>query len=203
MTWFDRHPEDLAEQCEPSEALAAVAAQDELTPQQLAVLDVYLNHWVVMLMLRPQDKEGVLELQHLCELAFDLAQPVPETLPFKARLEAFGDLLEGKRRVLQANAAEQAPKLLQEDKILELLSKGGCKQSDLEKSLKLGASRVSQLLGILEAQGKIVRRRTGKENTVSLPATAAPAKPETDNNREQIHVLPYSLGKDIFGTQPA
>lgn len=179
MSWFDRHPEDLAEQSEPAEALAALRALDELTPAQLAVLDVYLNHWVLVVLLRPHDREGILEVQQLCEMAQDMAQDVPEAQAFCARLEAFGDLLEGRRRILQANTmqanntqanATQTPfKLLHEDAILALASTGQCRQADLMADLKLSAGRVSQVLGVLEAQGKIVRQRKGKESWVSLP----------------------------------
>ena len=184
MSWFDRNPEDLAEQSEPAEALAALRALDELTPAQLAVLDVYLNHWVLVVLLRPQDREGILEVQQLCELAQDMAQEVPEAQAFRTRLEAFGDLLEGKRRLLQANAmqanntqanamqanATQTPfKLLHEDAILALARPAPYKQADLMADLKLSAGRVSQVLGVLEAQGKIVRQRKGKESWVSLP----------------------------------
>ena len=53
MTWFDRHPLDLAEQSEPAEALAAVKALDALTARDMAVLDVCLEHWVLALLTRP------------------------------------------------------------------------------------------------------------------------------------------------------
>lgn len=174
MTWFDRHPDDLAEQSEPAQALAAVRAQDELTAAQLAVLDVYLNHWVLAILLRPQDREGVLELHQLCELAQDLAQKVPEAQAFCPRFEAFADLLEGKRRVLQAKLVEMPFKLLHEDAILAQANGEGCKQSDLVTALNLSAGRISQLLGVLEAQGKILRQRKGKESWVSLPVAFQP-----------------------------
>ena len=196
MSWFDRNPEDLAEQSEPAEALAALRALDELTPAQLAVLDVYLNHWVLVVLLRPQDREGILEVQQLCELAQDMAQDVPEAQAFRARLEAFGDLLEGKRRVLQANTmqanATQAPpfKLLHEDAILALASPAPYKQADLMADLKLSAGRVSQVLGVLEAQGKIVRQRKGKESWVSLPLrVSAPAASGFGNVVQQMFGL--------------
>lgn len=186
MNLFDRHPEDLAEQSEPAQVLAALRAVKELTIAQLAVLDVYLNHWVLLVLLRPRDREGILEVQQLCELAQDMMQELNLNVledqatvqSLRARFEAFGDLLEGKRRVLQGDQAETAPKLLHEEAILELASHPLCKQLDIAGSLNLSAGRVSQLLGVLESRGKIIRQRRGKESWVSLPAKAtAAAKP--------------------------
>lgn len=176
MNWFDRHPEDLAEQSEPAEALAALRALDELTAAQIAAMDVYLNHWVLVVLLRPQDHDGILEVQQLCGLAGVLSGSAAETEVFRVRWKAFGDLLEGKRTALQVNAAEASFKLLHEDAILKRASQPDCKQTDLVKELKLSAGRVSQLLGVLEAQGKIVRQRKGKECRVSLPAAGKDAE---------------------------
>lgn len=169
MNWFDRHPEDLAEQSEPAEALAALRTLDELTQSQIIALDVYLNHWVLVLLLRPQDSDGILEVQQLCSLARVLAGTAAESEAARIRWKAFSDLLEGKRNALQVNATAAPFKLLHEETILQLAGQPECRQSDLIKELKLTAGRVSQLLGTLEAQGKIVRQRRGKESWVSLP----------------------------------
>ncbi|OGB30012.1 MAG: hypothetical protein A3F78_08690 [Burkholderiales bacterium RIFCSPLOWO2_12_FULL_61_40] len=176
MNWFDRHPEDLAEQSEPAEALAALRALDALTPAQIAAMDVYLNHWVLVVLLRPNDREGLLEVQQLCGLARVLTGNAAETEAFRIRWKAFGDLLEGKRNALQVNAVEAPFKLLHEDAILMHASHPECRQSDLVTELKLSAGRVSQLLGTLEAQGKIVRQRKGKESWVSLPVAGKDAE---------------------------
>lgn len=178
MSWFDRHPEDLAEQSEPAEALAALRALDELTPSQLVAMDVCLNQWVMVVLLRPRDREGVLEVQQLCELAQDLAPDTAQADVFRTRWKAFGDLLEGKRHALQREAIETPVKLFHEDAILEKARHDSCKQSDLVRALKLSPGRVSQLLGVLEAQGKVVRQRRGKESWVSLPP-ATQSAPKT------------------------
>lgn len=170
MTWFDRHTEDLAEQSEPSEALHALRQLDLLTPEQVRALDVYLTHWVLVVLLRPQDREGILEVQDLCGLARVLAARAPQSDLFLTRWKAFGDLLEGKRHAMHVNDVEVPIKLLHEDAILARVKQVPCKQSDLVDMLHLSAGRVSQLLGVLEAQGKIVRQRKGKESWVSLPS---------------------------------
>ncbi len=173
--WFDRNPDDLAERSEPAEALAAVRAQDHLNAQHLAVLDVFLNHWVLAALQRPDDREGVLELQQLCELAHDMAEPDAQAQAFCPRLEAFGDLLEGKRRTLQAVATGVPFKLFHEDDIFQTLAQGETKQADLVAQLKLSAGRVSQILGVMESKGQIVRARRGKESWVALPAVPVQA----------------------------
>lgn len=197
MSWFDRHPEDLAEQSEPAEALAALRALDELTPAHIAAMDVYLSHWVLMVLLRPQDREGILEVQQLCGLARVLSGSAADTEAFRIRWKAFGDLLEGKRNALQVNATEAPFKLLHEEAILQLAS-DGCPQSTVVTRLKLSAGRVSQLLGTLEAQGKIVRQRKGKESWVSLPVAAqAPTAPAP------VSVHADSVSKTFFGWKKA
>ncbi len=196
-SWFDKNPDDLAERSEPAEALAAVRAQDQLDAQQLAVLDVFLNHWVLTALQRPNDREGVLELQQLCELAHDMAAPDDaEAQAFRPRLEAFGDLLEGKRRTLQALATGVLPKLFHEDDILQTLAKGETKQGDLVVQLRLSAGRVSQILGVMESKGQIVRARRGKESWVALPAVAAQAPLQQATHRMGIIV------RGMFGHNP-
>lgn len=194
--WFDRNPDDLAERSEPAEALAAVRAQDSLNASQLAVLDVFLNHWVLAALQRTNDREGVLELQQLCELAGDVADASAEAQMFCPRLEAFGDLLEGKRRTLQAVATGVPFKLFHEDEILQTLAKGETRQADLVAQLKLSAGRVSQILGVMESKGQIVRARRGKESWVALPAvpTQAPT--------QRAHLRTGNIVRDMFGQNP-
>lgn len=170
--------------------MAAVRAQDNLSAGQLAVLDVFLNHWVLAALQRPNDREGVLELQQLCELAHDMAEPDAQAQAFCPRLEAFGDLLEGKRRTLQAVATGVPFKLFHEDDILQTLAKGETKQADLVAQLKLSAGRVSQILGVMESKGQIVRARRGKESWVALPAVTAQATP---------HLTPHRMGNIVQG----
>ncbi|ROZ76168.1 hypothetical protein EEB15_13510 [Ramlibacter sp. WS9] len=189
----------MAEQSEPAEALEALRGLDELTAPQLVALDVYLNQWVMVVLLRPKDREGVLEVQELCELAQDLTPNTTEAQAFRTRWKAFGDLLEGKRHALQVEAVEVPVKLLHEDAILERASEGPCKQSELVAALKLSAGRVSQLLGTLEAQGKIVRQRKGKDSWVSLPAAEARGA----RAAEAASTGPGSVANTFFGLRRA
>lgn len=186
MAWFDRHPTDLLDRSEPSEALEALKELDTLTPARRVALDMCLSHWVLMLLLRPNDMEGLLELQDLCELAQELLADTRDddaaegegeapAERFVERWRAFHELLEGKRLTLEANARDdRAPSaLLHEEAILGHAAAGEFRQSELVARLKLSPGRVSQLLGVLEAQGKIVRQRRGKESWVSVPVVPA------------------------------
>lgn len=186
------HPE----QSEPAEALTALRALDELIPEHIAAMDVYLSHWVLVVLLCPQDREGILEVQQLCGLAKVLSGSAVDTEAFRIRWNAFGDLLEGKRNALQVNATEAPFKLLHEEAILQLASEG-CPQSTVVTRLKLSAGRVSQLLGTLEAQGKIVCQRMGKESWVSVPIGAK--SPEIPAHIER-HYGNGSLMKIFFST---
>jgi len=205
MSWFDRHPLELAEQSEPAEALTALKALDALSQPQMAALDVCLNHWVLTLLARPLDPEGTLELQQLCKLARRLAPDTLEAQALGQRWKAFGDLLEGKRRTLQANAGAQPSKLLHEEKILQRIAAaddGRLQQSDLITYLSLSAGRISQVLGVLESQGKVTRNRRGKESWIQLgPNTAilAPVKPTQTGGSTPIR----HIGADVFGFRKA
>lgn len=181
MNWFDRHPEDLAEQSEPADALAALRQVEQLNARQMVALDVCLNQWVVMLIMRPSDREGVLELERLCNMAQSLAPPDVEAQRLCLRWKAFADLLEGKRHALQNLAIATPVKLLHEDEIISLGLGGEYKQSALTEKLKLSRGRVSQILSVLEAQNKITRERRGKDSWVSLAANTANAQPSSNS----------------------
>lgn len=185
MNWFDRDPLDLAGQSDPAQALVALRGLKVLTQAQMHTLDLCLHQWVMTVLLRPHDGEGIAEVQTLCGRAQRLAQRSDQApgASYAARWKAWDDLLEGRRYALQAQAARQEPpaQLLHEEAILQRVAQGACPQSELVTLLGITAGRVSQLMGILEARGKIVRQRKGKESWVSLPAQpvqpAAPAQP--------------------------
>lgn len=170
--WFSQAPDDLAERSEPSEALAVLRQLNSLTPSQLVKLNIYLVHWVPAILQRPKDREAVLELQQLCKLATALAPPNAES--HRARLSAFHDLLESKRRTLKALESAQRPKLFHEEKLLQLLALGSANQSTIAGHLSVSAGRVSQILGVMEARGQVLRSKHGKENQVELAPEMVP-----------------------------
>lgn len=131
--------------------------------------------------------EGVLELHKLCGLAQSFL-PEQETGAagmaaggpdaFRARWSAFADVLEVKRLAIHVRSAGRVMELLQEPAILERLAQDSeVAQSELAALVKLSPGRISQVLGVLEARGKVTRVKRGKENWVSL-AAGEPAAPE-------------------------
>lgn len=171
MSWLQHHPDDLIERFEPAEALSQLRQLSGLTPQQLLKLDAYLHHWTLVLLQRTNDPQGVQEMLTLCEIASDLA---PEDVPgrtMRQRWSGFEDLLEAKRRTLQAHGRVAPVALKQQDAILQIIQQSNgrrVKQLDLVNSLQLSKGRVSQILGVLESRALITRQREGKESWVSL-----------------------------------
>ena len=181
MNWLHHHPDDLIERFEPAEALAQLRQQTTLAPEQLGKLDVYLHHWSLVILQRANDPEGVQEMLTLCEIASDLAPAGTEGDTMRHRWSGFEDLLEGKRRHLQASRSVAPIQLKQQDTILQIIEQaegGRVKQLDLVDRLKLSKGRVSQILGVLESRALIARQRQGKESWVSLAIfNAASASP--------------------------
>lgn len=182
MNLFEKRPEVLADQHSPQDLIAQLRKLDYLTEDQQQSLDYVLTDWVMTVLSRPDDFEGVLELHDLCQLALSSLPAATSdnehaTHALSARWEGFASLLEGKRLALRARTSPHATELLQEPKILALLANGTQKQSDLVINLNLTAGRISQLLAVLESRGKITRSRHGKESWVALtqrPAVPAP-----------------------------
>jgi hypothetical protein len=181
MNWLQHHPDDLIERFEPMEALALVRQATTLTPEQLSKLDVYLHHWTLVLLQRTNDPDGVQEMLTLCEIASDLAPDSTEGRAMRQRWSAFQDLLEAKRRSLQAGRSSAPIPLKQQATILQTIQQaegGRVKQVDFVGHLQLSKGRVSQILGVLESRALITRQRQGKESWVSLAQPgAAPSAP--------------------------
>ena len=204
MSWLNHHPDDLIERFEPAEALARLRQQPMLTLAQMGHLDVYLHHWTLVLLQRSNDPEGVQEMLTLCEIAQDLAPVGAEGSGTQQRWRGFEDLLEGKRRYLQADRIAAPIQLKHQDVILQIIqqSEGGrVKQLELAARLKLSKGRVSQILGVLEARALITRQRQGKDSWVSLArAGAVSALPM---QKKPPTLASEHLGASVFSTLKA
>ncbi|WP_141290504.1 hypothetical protein, partial [Ideonella azotifigens] len=77
MAWIDHHPDDLIERSEPAQALDWLRQQSTLDAAALGKLDLFLHHWVLLLLQRPADAQGVLELMSLCQVARSRAAATP------------------------------------------------------------------------------------------------------------------------------
>jgi hypothetical protein len=171
--WIDHHPDDLIERSRPSQALDWLRQQTTLDEAALGKLDLFLYHWVLVL-LQSSNAPGVLELMSLCQVACNRAEATPgdEAAAMVNRWRAFEDMLEAKRLVIRAAAAEPVTPLRHEAAIREFIqaqAQQRATQTALAAHLGLSAGRVSQILGVLESRGKVLRQ----ENWVSL-ATGEP-----------------------------
>ncbi len=168
LSLLEKRPEVLADQSNPLELIAALRALSSLDSEQQETLDWVLTDWVMIVLARTSDLEGVVELHKLCRLAQSSLNDSASASPFRQRWGGFADLLEAKRLAIRARTSPQTLELLQEPKILLQLEQGEAKQSDFIQLLNLSAGRVSQVLAVLESRGKITRQRRGKESWVSL-----------------------------------
>lgn len=201
MNWLQHHPDDLIERFEPAEALAHLRQQTGLTPEQLLKLDVYLHHWTLVLLQRVNDPQGVQEMLTLCEIASDLTPQDVQGSIMRQRWSGFEDLLEAKRRTLQASRHVAPVQLKQQDAILQIIQQsdsGRVKQLDLVDHLRLSKGRVSQILGVLESRALITRQREGKESWVSLvQASSAPSSP-VQSNPTAPSAASSHIGANVF-----
>ena len=206
MNWLQHHPDDLIERFEPADALSQLRHQTGLTPEDLLKLDVYLHHWTLMFLQRANDPQGVQEMLTLCEIASDLVPHSSEGSAMRQRWSGFEDLLEGKRRTLQASRLAPPVQLKQQETILQIIQQsdgGRVKQLDLVDSLRLSKGRVSQILGVLESRALITRQREGKESWVSLAqASSAPSSPVRSNPNTSGAASSH-IGADVFSYRKA
>ena len=198
MKLLDHHPDDLSEQAEPAAVLAELRQLDVLTKGRAGTLDVFLNHWIVVVMSRGADPESVLELLDICEVAESLLPAKVHGPQYKARWQAFHNLLEGKRRLVSAFKKSSQVELKQGPEMLRLIgAQDEITQAQLAQAMKLSAGRISQLLGVLEEQGKVQRARRGKESFVSVAGHSAKKAPNVPRSAASTG----STGQRSIGAQ--
>ena len=165
---LDQRAELVADQSNPQEVMTALQRVDEIDTEQQEMIDWVLTDWVMTVISRPADLEGVVELHTLCRIAQSSLDESASAANFEHRWEGYADLLEGKRLALRDRIAPPILELLQEPKILARLAEGEVRQADFAEILSISAGRVSQVLALLESRGKITRVRRGKESWVML-----------------------------------
>lgn len=205
MNWLQLHPDDLIERIEPTQALVHLRQSTRLNPEQASKLDIYLHHWALLVLQRDDDLEGVQEMLTLSEIAQAHAPESIDGQALQQRWSGFEDLLEGKRKQLQARQYKPPVQLKQQDAILAHIVQspaGRIRQSDLIEHLQLSKGRVSQILGLLESRSLITRQREGKESWVRLTQNnTTPATPVQDNT-SAFHATPH-LGRHVFALRKA
>lgn len=178
-------PAQLSSITSPAEILAAVrqfGANDGWSPRALQTLDHLLVVWTANTAARPDDVEGIAELQQLIDYVRHRSanrQHLP--LASQSRWEALHDVLESRRHAIAGRQPERILDRAHVRAILGLIGTGTT-QRELTAGLQgrdinISSGRLSQLLSLMEAHGLIDRRREGRENRLSLTPAGQQAAP--------------------------
>ena len=178
-------PAQLSSITSPAEILAAVrqfGADDDWSPRALQTLDHLLVVWTANTAARPDDVEGIAELQQLIDYIRHRNANRQHLPPASHnRWEALHDVLESRRHAIDGRQPERILKRAHVRAILDLIGTGTT-QRELTAGLQgrdinISPGRLSQLLSLLEAHGLIGRRREGRENRLSLTPAGQQAAP--------------------------
>ena len=180
-------PAQLSSVTSTAEILAAVrqfGADDGWSPRALQTLDHLLVVWTANTAARPDDVEGIAELQQLIDYVRHRSanrQHLP--LASQSRWEALHDVLESRRHAIDGRQPDRILKRAHVRAILDLIGTGTT-QRELTAGLQgrdisISSGRLSQLLSLMEAHGLIDRRREGRENRLSLTPAGQQAAPAT------------------------
>lgn len=178
-------PAQLSSVTSTAEILAAVrqfGANDGWSPRALQTLDHLLVVWTANTAARPDDVEGIAELQQLIDYVRHRSanrQHLP--LASQSRWEALHDVLESRRHAIAGRQPERILDRAHVRAILGLIGTGTT-QRELTAGLQgrdinISSGRLSQLLSLMEAHGLIDRRREGRENRLSLTPAGQQAAP--------------------------
>lgn len=196
MGEFDLHTDDIAllVDCGAPAALAnAIRHMEEWDTHSMEAANRLLSVWSARVIARPNDREGIAELQRLIHYALK-GSSAPSGLSdeYVHRWQATSDLLEARRLNLAHAAPEAQLSRRHVPQILQFLSQARNQevlQSELVAHLGISAGRVTQIIGPMESHGLIVKQRTGRDNTLRLtekgqelvagsqPPVSTPAKP--------------------------
>ena len=180
-------PAQLSSVTSTAEILAAVrqfGADDGWSPRALQTLDHLLVVWTANTAARPDDVEGIAELQQLIDYVRHRSanrQHLP--LASQSRWEALHDVLESRRLAIAGRQPERILDRAHVRAILGLIGTGttqreltaGLQRPDID--INISSGRLSQLLSLMEAHGLIDRRREGRENRLSLTPAGQQAAP--------------------------
>ena len=170
---------DRATAAELFAALRALAAWDE---QALKTADLLISVWSAQAIARPNDREGIAELQRLIRYAREDARSAA-TLPpeFANRWQCASDLLEARRLDLaHADPEAQLHRRHVPEILRALAARKEVPQSELAGQLRVSSGRVTQVIGPLEANGLLTKRRHGRDNLLQI----------TEKGREFVKAAP-------------
>ncbi len=178
-------PAQLSSITSPAEILAAVrqfGADDDWSPRALQTLDHLLVVWTANTTARPDDIEGIAELQRLIDYVRHRSANRQHLPPAsQSRWEALHDVLESRRHAIDGRQPARILDRAHVRAILGLIGPGTT-QRELTaglpgRDIDISPGRLSQLLSLMEAHGLIDRKREGRENRLSLTPAGQQAAP--------------------------
>lgn len=183
---FHPDPAQLSSTTDATDVLAALrqlGATDDWSERSLQTLDHLLVTWTATAAARPDDAEGIAELQRLIDYARNRSanqSSLPSTR--RDRWSALNDVLDSRRYAIEGRRPERILDRAHVRTVLGLIG-AGLSQPVLaeklqERNIEISPGRLSQLLSLMETHALIDRKREGRENRLTLTPmghTAAPA----------------------------
>ena len=185
-------PENIEGDVSPLALAAAVETLENWNERRLAVVDEVLTNWAADAIGRPDDREGLVDLQSAiarilhakASKAAGLTEiDATEPTTYASRWNGFYDAIAARHIVLAERNPDRVRSLMHVAAIEAQIAHGEIKQSEIQAKTGLSPSRLSQVLSLMEAHGMIARRSSGKEklvrlvrdDTASEPASSKPA----------------------------
>ena len=176
--------ETLIDNADPVRLAQSIEALDAWTSRRLMVVDDVLTNWVADCIARPNDSEGLANLESCIARALDSpatraaglrdAQPQAAS-DFVQRWRGFAEAVRSRHMKIDQRAPERIRTLKHVAEIESMLLDGTMEQSEIQLKVSLTPSRLSQVLSLMESNGLIERRSVGKKKLVSLPSRAPQA----------------------------
>lgn len=165
-------PTQLVDRSTPQALLEAILNLEAWDEKSLETANLLITVWASNAIARPNDRESISELQRIIHYAINRSNSIA-SLPEEHRyrwVEA-SDLLEARRLNLAHADPEAQLKRRHVDNILAFLSDSDDEeflQTELISHLGVTAGRVSQLVGPLESNGLLTKRKTGRDVVLRL-----------------------------------
>ncbi|NTW55776.1 MAG: MarR family transcriptional regulator [Chlorobiaceae bacterium] len=181
-------PSMLVDKATPIELLSAIRNLKEWGKTELNVVNRLISVWSARAIANPNDREGISELQRLIHYTLhraNTAKSLPEE--YRYRWEEANDMLEARRlNLVHADPDAQFARRHVREILVYLHITGNHErpQSDLADRLGVTTGRVTQLIGNLEANGLITKRKHGRDNLLKLTETGLQYAKKIDQKRD-------------------
>lgn len=175
LNLYDSDPTALVDSATTSDLVDAIMNLEAWDEKSLETANLLITVWSSNSIARPNDRESISELQRIIHYALNRSAAAA-TLPeeYRYRWEEASDLLEARRLNLVHADPEAQLNRRHVDKILALVSRQKNEeflQSALVTYLGVTNGRVTQLVGPLEANGLLTKRKTGRDIVLRLTTT--------------------------------